>query len=187
MWKEIVGLEGIYEVSSLGRVRCLLKSSNGKIHLRPIPLIMKAQFNPYTGYYSVQFGEWGGRSVKRFVLHRLVAMHFIDNPNNLPEVNHEDGDKSNNRASNLSWVTREENIQHGFRNGLIQTPRGVGHINAKLTEVEVLKIFNSAIGPRQLSRDLGLPYSTVAAIRTGGSWNHITGMPVKRKRKTCYD
>lgn len=184
IWKSVSGYDGIYEVSNLGEVRCLLKSSNGKIYYRETPLILSKHFNNRTGYYSIQFGEWGRRSHKRFPIHRLVALHFVENPNNLPEVNHEDGDKSNNKASNLSWATREQNIQHGFKNGLISTPKGVDHIFVKLTEEQVMMIFHSPTGPRQLSRELNIPYSTVASIKNGSSWNHITGMPFKRKHKS---
>lgn len=184
IWKDVVGYEGIYEVSNAGRVRCLLKSSNGKIYTRAKPLILKVHFNNRTGYYSIQFGEWVGNKHMRFPLHRLVAMHFISNPNRLPEVNHEDGDKSNNIVSNLTWATREQNIQHGFKNGLMKTPNGIDHIFAKLSEGKVMEIFNSHTGPRQLSRELNLPYTTVASIKNGTSWNHLTGLPFKRKHKS---
>ena len=184
IWKDVIGYEGIYDVSNLGRVRCLLKSSNGKTYTRRTPLILKEQYNNITGYYAVQFGEWESHKHMRFPLHRLVAMHFIPNPSSLPEVNHEDGDKSNNKAYNLTWATREQNIQHGFRNGLIKTPRGVNAVHAKLSEDMVMQIFASPIGPRQLSRDIGVPYSTVASIKNGASWNHLTGLPFKRKHKS---
>jgi hypothetical protein len=183
-WKDIIGYEGYYSISNLGRVRCLKKSVRGVISDRIAPKIMVIHFNKFTGYYSVQFGEWGFFEHQRFPIHRLVATHFVDNPNNFPEVNHIDGDKGNNHFTNLQWVTREQNIQHGFVTGLIETPKGQNHVCAKLTNEAVLQIFNSPLGPRELSRKLNLPYSTVAAIRTGASWNHITGMPHKRKHKS---
>lgn len=184
IWKDVVGYEGYYQVSNLGRVQCLKKSVRGKVSERSTPKVMTPAFNNVTGYYAVGFGEWGIFKHMPFSVHRLVALHFIDNPDNLPEVNHEDGDKSNNTATNLKWASREQNIQHGFKHGLIKTPRGVDAVHAKLSEATVMQIFNSPAGPRQLSLDIGIPYSTVASIKNGASWNHLTGMPFKRKHKS---
>lgn len=71
-----------------------------------------------TGYYQINAYS-GGKRVKTFLVHRLVAAAFIPNPKNLPEVNHKDGDKSNNHFTNLEWVSRSENIKHGIATGLI--------------------------------------------------------------------
>lgn len=66
------------------------------------------------GYYCFGFDD-------RYTIHRAVAEAFIPNPNNLPCVNHKDGDKTNNAISNLKWVTFQENSQHAARTGLIKT------------------------------------------------------------------
>ena len=74
-----------------------------------------------------------GSPTKSFLVHRLVAENFIQNSDNKPEVNHIDGNKLNNNLSNLEWVTRSENIVHGFNNGLIskdKNNRGKNHFRA---------------------------------------------------------
>jgi len=75
------------------------------------------------GYF--QLNTWRDYNQKTYLIHRIVATLFVPNPLNLPEVNHEDGNKENNWSWNLKWVTRPQNIQHGFKNGLI-TPSQLG-------------------------------------------------------------
>lgn len=70
-----------------------------------------------SGY--LQLNTWNNYAQKSYLLHRLVAMAFIPNPENLAEVNHKDGNKLNNRVENLEWCTRSQNMKHGFNNRLI--------------------------------------------------------------------
>lgn len=80
---------------------------------------------PAANGYMVVYLRQNGKNLRRYV-HRLVATEFIDNPEGKPEVNHKDGDKTNNRVCNLEWVTREENIQHAEEHGLfVRDERGV--------------------------------------------------------------
>ena len=147
------------------------------------------------GYKTVLLTDKTGKKTN-FLIHRLVALHFIPNPENKPEVNHIGKDengiitKLDNRACSLEWATRPENIRHGFINGLIKTPKGEKAHNCTLTNEQVLFIFNHKGSPRQLCRDLKMPYSKIASIRNGVSWNHVTGAPKKyygkEKSKTRY-
>ena len=121
IWKDIYGYEGKYQVSNYGRIRSV------KI-LKPC----KSSF----GYYRVGFSENG--KIKSFSVHRLVALSFVPNPERKKEVNHMDGDKTNNRADNLEWVTQSENIQHAYDNGLCK--KGSEHYAAKLSKKEVESI-----------------------------------------------
>ena len=111
-WKPIKDYEGIYEVSNYGRVKSLervIYNSGTKNGLYTIhEKIIKQRINKKRhGYCELSLHKNGKE--KRFKVHRLVAEAFIPNPNNLPEVNHIDGNKENNHASNLEWCTSKEN------------------------------------------------------------------------------
>lgn len=108
-WKQVDGTGGCIEVSNAGRVRS---------HRRGKYRILKTQTDK-KGYQRIKFTvDRVDRSCK---VHRLVAMAFIDNPYGYPQVNHIDGDKSNNKVSNLEWVTNSENARHAIANGLWDT------------------------------------------------------------------
>ena len=122
IWKPIKGYEGLYEVSSFGNVRSLdrtiLVIRNGMQYYCPIKGKLLRPLVKRHGYLGVQLYGRGGhktRGLKGFSVHRLVAETFIPNPNNLPEVNHIDEDKTNNRVDNLEWITHIENSNHGTR------------------------------------------------------------------------
>lgn len=103
VWKPIKGFEGIYEVSSNGNVR----NAKGR-HLKP--------FMIRQGYLMVELFNHYERTHAR--VNRLVAEAFIPNPNNKSEVNHRNGDKTDNSVLNLEWATKSENMIHAYRSGL---------------------------------------------------------------------
>ena len=100
IFKEIIGYEGLYWISNLGNVKSKHK-------------ILKPVINK-DGYYCVSLSKKG--KLKTYTLHRLIALHFIENPDNLPQVNHKDEDKLNNSISNLEWCTQQYNHDYGTRN-----------------------------------------------------------------------
>lgn len=85
---------------------------------------LNGSINYKTGYISVQLGHYSQGKKKIEYLHRLVAFHFIPNPENKPCVNHKDGNKSNNDVSNLEWVTYSENHEHAYKVLKRKTPNG---------------------------------------------------------------
>lgn len=180
-WKDFYGYEGLYRISSFGRVTSLCKSVLGEPRPRLVEKLLKPFLNSKTGYWGHVLSSYDGRKDKSFRVHREVAKHFIPNPNNLPEVNHLNG-KDDNRAASLEWVSRSENVRHAFRTGLTNPAKGASHPKAKMTEETVLYIFNSKVGSRQLSRELGIPHSNIMNIRGGYNWNSVTGMPYRNKR-----
>ena len=114
LWKDIKGFEGLYQVSTFGRVRRLDKYIDVKIRNVDKVLkrgkILKLTYNK-NGYLKVFLCKNGKRT--NFFVHRLVAEAFISNPNNLPCVNHKDEDKTNNYRTNLEWCTHEYNNNYG--------------------------------------------------------------------------
>ena len=123
IWKDVVGFEGLYEVSNYGRIRSLPHET--VIHRKnATPYVLKKGgviVNPQPrrhGYLSVWlYGNGGnnGRTGKQYSVHRIVAEAFIPNPNQREEVNHINEDKADNRACNLEWCTHKENSNHGTR------------------------------------------------------------------------
>ncbi|MGM8137504.1 NUMOD4 domain-containing protein [Enterococcus italicus] len=116
MWKDIIGYEGLYEVSSCGEVRNvrtdkLLKLSMGTC-----------------GYYRVNLRK--NLKPRTFLVHRLVAEAFLDNADGKPQVNHIDENKTNNSVENLEWCTSKHNANHGTR---IERCHGVRRNNTRNT------------------------------------------------------
>ena len=137
VWKNIKGYEGLYQISNLGNVKSF-KNKNEKL-LKP-----QADKN---GYLRLGLRKENNR--KFYSIHRLVAQHFIDNPSNKKQVNHIDGDKTNNVVSNLEWVNPVENTQHAWNNGLCETCRESSRIRCKKYGKSVIcittgKVFISA-------------------------------------------
>ena len=106
IWKDIPGYEGLYQVSNMGRIR---SPRNGFKTLSP---------NDAKGYLRISLYKCG--KICRKSVHRLVAVAFVENPFNKPVINHKDGNKHNNSAENLEWVTNKENVMHARETGLIK-------------------------------------------------------------------
>ena len=130
IWKDIEGYNGLYKVSNLGRVKSFNQTS---------PKIVSAQ-KTRLGYITIKLYK-NGESIRKSI-HRLVAKEFIPNPENKPEVNHIDCDKSNNSVYNLEWATRSENMKHADINGLLSDKRGYKSPCSKFEENDVLQIMS---------------------------------------------
>lgn len=116
IWKDIIGYEGYYQVSSIGRVKSMARERIYKNGYRPLQeKILNPSYNSRR-YYTVVLQKNGVKSTK--TVHRLVADVFIPNHLNKKTVNHIDGNKSNNNISNLEWSTYSENNQHAIDTGL---------------------------------------------------------------------
>ena len=128
MWLDVKGFEDTYKISDTGEVWSkdrLCVDSKGRKRFR------KGQkLNPdiaSNGYYRVTLAK-NGKKVQKY-LHRLLAEYFIPNPDNLPQVNHKDGNKLNCCIENLEWVSARENTIHAYKHGLIKHVRGERHPN----------------------------------------------------------
>ena len=114
-WKDIKGFEDFYQISSRGRIRSkdrIVRANRNATRLMKGKIIKPVICK--NGYYEIHLKVNGKRTVK--MLHRAVAEAFIDNPNDLPEVNHKDENPANNHASNLEWCTSKYNANYGTRN-----------------------------------------------------------------------
>lgn len=157
-WKPVKGYEGMYEVSNQGRIRSLY---TGKIR--------KTYRNTNKDRYTMITLCNGVNTT--FLLHRLVAIAFKKNPKKLPCVNHNDGDKSNNWASNLSWVTFSENEQHSYLK-LHKRP-----YNTIITPEQAKFIYKYKLphGQRKaLAKKFNVSEATIKAIRTGRNHSQAT-------------
>jgi hypothetical protein len=108
IWQDIQGYDGKYQISNFGNVKSTRIYKNGSRK----ELYLK--FTDNKGYKYVHLCKNG--EYKQIAVHRLVAKHFISNPNNLPQINHKDYNRSNNKADNLEWCTHEYNILYSKDN-----------------------------------------------------------------------
>ena len=146
IWKDIINYEGLYQVSNKGRIKSLNYKNTQQIK------ILK-QYKSTTGYLRTCLCKNG--IVKFFSIHRLVAQAFIDNRNDLLEVNHIDGDKQNNNINNLEWCTRSENNIHAIKNNLRKSKRGKDNPNSKIIyqkDMQTGQILNIFYGTGDIKR-----------------------------------
>ena len=155
VWIDIEGYEGLYQVSSKGRVR-----NNKKLVLRQ---------RKRGDYLAVNL--YKNRECKTFSVHRLVAIAFIPKEElEELEVNHIKG--KGNSVDNLEWVTSKENTAHAMKYGK-QKMLGEDNSSAKLTEKEVIAIRNSNLTQKELSLEYNVTTATICSIVNRRTWKHV--------------
>lgn len=134
-------------------------------------------------YLSVVLSKDGFH--KRHLVHRLVAIQFIDNPNKYKEVNHIDGVVTNNNIANLEWLSPKMNMQHAVNNKLHRAAFGEGAGQSKLTDLLVLEIRKKYITgeytTRQLSKELNMNNSAIWCAIIGRTWKHIKSIELLKQ------
>lgn len=174
IWKDIIEMESFYSVSNYGRIvrkSRPVKTKGGERNLKE--RYSKLQNNG-RGYLALYVKINGKRTL--LYIHRLVAMYFLENPFKLPEVNHKDGNKSNNNVDNLEWITREDNQKHASENNLIK--KGEACSYSKLNKNDVLAIrrlyrMNPGFNKCAVARKLNVRDTTIHKIINNQRWKSI--------------
>lgn len=138
IWKDVVGYEGFYKISSIGNIKSLDRYVNCRGGRK---ICYGKTLKPHLdrdGYLKIEIGR-NEPKAKKYFIHSLVAKAFLPNPNNFPQVNHIDGNKFNNQIENLQWCDVFINNKHAFDTGLNKS-FGENHKDAKLKITDVLEI-----------------------------------------------
>lgn len=161
-WKDIKGWEGLYKISTYGNI--LNIRSNNILSQR-----VNSSGYPHRLLCNKKFK-------KNYLLHRLVALHFIPNLCNKPQVNHKDGNKLNSHVSNLEWVTPSENCQHSHYNGLQIPAVGEKAHRSKLSKIqalEIIKLSSCGFSGVYIANIYNVTPSTICALLKGRTWSHL--------------
>lgn len=175
VWKPVLGYETAYEVSSLGRVRSVDREVMNRWGTT---CARKGQIRAHgvkrEGYHFVNLCR--KQRAKPMYVHRLVAIAFLPNPDCLPQVNHRDGDKSNNAVENLEWCSKSENCQHALSAGLYESAKGEAIGNSVFTEAQVSEIrsrWKNGEKQKHLAAEYGVLPGTIHKIVHRQRWKHV--------------
>lgn len=165
IWKDIIGYEGYYRISTFGRVRSLIyyHGSNNRI---------LKQWSTPNGYLQVELCKRGCR--KSYNVHRLVLGAFMGQCPDKYQCRHLDGNCRNNNLVNLQWGTASENSADRIIHGTVSY--GMDHPNSKLIDDDIREIrllSGKGISQRQLSRIFNISRSTVSSILKGETWKGV--------------
>jgi len=169
IWKDITGWEGYYKASSFGRIKSL-KRIIGNTPIKECVLSATPRKDKY-----IRISLYKETVERTMYAHRLVCMAFHENKFKKPNVNHKDGDKSNNCSDNLEWATRKENAEHA-KNVLGVQVMGTKHYMSKFTDADVLAIKSMrerGIKLKEISKIYNVHLSTIGKIVTGVNWKQI--------------
>lgn len=176
IWVSVVGYEQRYMISNLGRLKSLPHKK------MPIEVLMTACKNNH-GYYYFTLSINNKRNNK--FQHRLIAQHFIPNPNNKPQVLHKNDTPADNRIENLEWGTGKENIEQAVSRNRMN--HGEDRALCKLKENDVLYIFNSKKNNTILGNKFNVSPTACFNIKKGRSWVSLTGKKYERTRHSKHN
>lgn len=167
IWKPIPDFTGIYEVSSVGRVKRVARAKGATVGA-----ILKPYLLP-NGYFTVVLSKRSDQ--KRFYIHLLVLKAFRGEVPNGKQGNHKDGKKGNNQWSNLEYVSPSQNIQHALRNGLLHPAKGEKSGRHKLATNQVLDIrsLEGRFTCQQTAKRFHISISQIDRIWKRTTWKHL--------------
>lgn len=176
IWKPISGFEGLYDVSSHGRVRSYRRRGSKKVHTTPVPLC--ATHCDSNGYPQMDLRDHVGRRKMRTV-HKLVAETFLGPANGL-EIDHLDSNRANPSLDNLEYVTSKENQSRSWLRGRKSHPNTISAVRSarrKLTDEQVKLIFErvrfGSEHTKTVAADFGVSDSAVKNIKHKRNWKHL--------------
>ena len=181
VWKDVVGYEGLYKVSDKGNVYSVeRKDSRGK---KWGGRALQPSYHS-NGYLCLNLNKNGVTKNKK--VHRLVLEAFVSNPNNYPEVNHRDEDKSNNNVENLEWCTRKQNVNHGtaIKRASQKRRKKVKAVNVESGEVLT---FSSTSEARRKGYAQGHVSKACRGVYKNGSGKLIGDGHTYRGHRWCYE
>ena len=183
VWKDIPGYEGLYQVSDMGRIKRIAgyKKRNkwGSYTILP-EKYMKSSFDK-DGYLRIGLAK--DRERKTYHVHRLVALAFLPNPNNYPQINHKDENKQNNAVDNLEWCTCSYNINYGTRNDKIASK----YNKKKRTGADPNSKFARKVAQYDLAGNLIRVWASISLVEQELGANHSSIIQnCQGKRKMVY-
>lgn len=167
VFEDLKGYEDSYQISDYGRIFTKRRLIGNQIYYGKelIPQLTK------DGYLKVTLCKNG--ICKKYYLHRLVATNFLENLNNLSQVNHKDGNKLNNKIDNLEWCSKQDNQKHAVKEGLMQ--HGQDRPSSKLTESQVLEIYKlkGVLKAQDIANIYNVSKNTICCILRGSKWKYL--------------
>lgn len=163
-WKYIAG-SNVFMISSFGRVKSIRKYKSKT----KTTIIKQKIIN--SGYLTVKLSGFKNNTL----VHRLVAKHFVLGEAEGLQVNHINGIKTDNSQNNLSWISPKENISHAIKNNLIKSKEGERNNFCKLSNSQVIEIFNSDLPRKELSKIYNISKNAIGYIKNGKNWSSVTG------------
>lgn len=167
-WEDIPGWDGLYQASTLGRVKSLGRvevinhCKYGQILRVRKGKVLKQHISAQNNYLTVDFYNEDGR--KHLYVHRLIAQTFIPNPLNLTDVNHKKGNKLDNRACMLEWCTKSYNMNHALSTGL-SSAKGATHYKAKkVIDINTGKVYGTV---KEAAKVIGISNSYMKNMLSG--------------------
>ena len=164
IWKYVEGYNNSYQISNTGNIRRIYKNGN-------IKYLKLCIFN---GYYYVSL--WKNNYGKNYLVHRLVAKHFLKNYNSKPQVNHIDGNKLNNVVNNLEWCTQKENVNHAIKTGLTLN-LGEDNNASKLNVNQVYTIYfmlkYTKLSQSKISNIYNVSKTAISLINRKINWKYL--------------